>query len=86
MKTPGSAVSLWLGVAAILTLPFPILSLPCSITGLVLGKRARSFERQEFGVAKKRTSQAYYLCLAAMIITLAIMVYAIPGAIERNLT
>ena len=84
MKTPGSNVSLWLGVGALLTLPFPILSLPCSVTGLILGKRARSFERQEFGVAKRSTSQAYYLCLAAMIITLAIMVYAIPGAIERN--
>jgi hypothetical protein len=85
VKIPGRTVAFGLAVAAILTVVFPILSLPCSITGFSQAKKAKKFIQLNNLKNDAIVNVAFYLNLFAIICTVAIMVYAIPGAIERNL-
>lgn len=85
VRSPESNISLGLGTAALLTAFFPILSLPCSITGAVLGGRARNKELTLHGEVSSRTKLAFWLNIGCIILTAVIMLLAIPGAVERNL-
>ena len=73
-----------MAIAAIVTVVFPILSLPCSITGFSQAKRAKKFVAFNKMKNDALVNVAYYLNLFAIICTVAIMLFAIPGAIERN--
>jgi hypothetical protein len=84
IKIPGRTASFSLGIAAILTVVFPILSLPCSITGFSQAKMAKKFIESNNMKNDSIVNFAFYLNLFAILCTAAIMVYAIPGAIERN--
>lgn len=84
-SAPGRGLSLALGIGALLTVIFPILSFPCSITGFVIARKARNIERIEFGIASGLASAGYFLCLACMIATTAIIVFSLPQIVQRNL-
>lgn len=85
VKIPGKTAGFVLSVIAVLTVVFPILSLPCSITGLFQARIARKFLQKNSLSADNLVSVAYYLNLFAIIATAAIILLALPGAIERNL-
>lgn len=83
-SAPGRGLSLGLGIGALLTVIVPILSLPCSITGFVIARKARNLERLELGAASSLASAGYFLCLACMIATTAIIVINLPQILQRN--
>lgn len=85
VKIPGKTVSFSLAIAAVVTVIFPILSLPCSITGFSLAKKAKKFLVLNKIKSDAILNVAFYLNLFSIICTIAIMIYAVPGAIERNL-
>jgi hypothetical protein len=85
LKTPGKAISLYLSIVAVVSIVFPIISLPHSITGLVISRRARAFEKKELGKAVALVNASYYISMLSALATLGIMLYALPGAVIRNL-
>lgn len=84
MKIPGRLAAFILALVALLTVIFPIVTLPCSITGFVQARSARKFIRQNGLEKDTLTLVAYYLNLLALIATVAIIAFAIPGAVQRH--
>ena len=85
MKIPGRAAAFILAVVALITVIFPIVTLPCSITGFVQARSARKFIKQNGLDQDTLTLVAYYLNLLALLATVAIIAIAIPGAVQHNL-
>jgi hypothetical protein len=85
MGVPGRFPSLTLGIIAVITVIFPIVSLPCSITGFIQASKAKKFISKHEISSDAVSSVGYILNLIAIIVTVSIMLLAIPGAIERNL-
>jgi hypothetical protein len=85
MGVPGRFPSLTLGIVAVITVIFPIVSLPCSITGFVHASKAKKFISKHEIPGDAVSRVGYFLNLTAIIVTVSIMLLAIPGAIERNL-
>lgn len=81
---PQAGVSLGLAVASLLLCMFPILSYPCSITGLVLARKSMAFEESSYGSGSVRTKAAYVLSLTAIVTTSIIILVSLPYIIERN--
>lgn len=84
MGIPGKFPSLTLGIVAILTVIFPIVSLPCSITGFVQARVAKRFIENNHMAPDAVAKVAYYLNLVAIITTAGIILISLPGAIARN--
>ena len=73
-----------LGIVAILSVVFPIVSLPCSITGLVQARIAKRYLANKHMAPDTVANIAYVLNLVAIITTVGIMLLALPGALARN--
>jgi hypothetical protein len=85
MKIPGRTVSFILSIFALCTFAFPILSLPCSITGLFQSISAKKFISQNELSKDGLVTAAFWMNISAISITALIMLLAIPGAIQNNL-
>ena len=85
VKIPGSAPAFILAVVAAATLVFPIISLPCSITGFLQAKTAKKFITETGAGRNTYVDVGFYLNLLAIIGTVCIMLISIPASIERNL-
>lgn len=83
-SAPGVGVALGLGVFALFTFVFPILSLPCSITGTVLAKRALNIERGLHAGLTLRTRAALWINILCIFATALVVIFSLPAAIDRN--
>lgn len=85
MIVPGKTASFILGLIGLLTCFFPVLSLPCSITGFVLASRAKRYGEAK-GIDLGSTGKAgYWLSLLSIVATALIILIALPGIIQRRL-
>jgi hypothetical protein len=85
LKIPGRVAAFILAIVAIVTVIFPVVTLPCSITGFIQARSARKFIKQKGLKQDTLTLVAYYLNLLALLAAVAIIAIAIPGAVQRNL-
>lgn len=84
LRVPGKTTSLVLGALALFFVAFPIVCVPSAISGLIATRSARRFIRVNGMKSDNAVQIGQILNLSALTLTLIIMVFAIPGAIERN--
>jgi len=83
MKIPGKEASIVLALVGLLTFLYPILSLPCSITGFFQARSARRFIRINGLKADVLVNTAHTIAIIAISVTTLILGAAILVGIFR---
>ena len=74
-----------LAIAGLLTVIYPILSLPCSVTGFFQASSAMKFIKTNDLKSDTVVNVVYFLTIVSMLITTALVVYAFSIAFSLGL-
>lgn len=83
MKIPGRNVALILTAIGIVTCFYPILSLPCSITGLIQASQAKRFIKVNGLKADSLINIASIVAIVSICFTALLILLAVSVAIQR---
>jgi hypothetical protein len=84
MKIPGKNTAIILASIGLVSAIYPILSLPCSITGFFQARSARNFIKRNDLTSDALVNAAFLVTIISMIISVSLMVLAVGVAIGRG--